>query len=267
MPATITVLAKGSSTTESVGEENSTPASQSTMSPQLAEPRVEPISSTQALVAQENKGNGFWKLVRFGLLAGAAIVAGAVAVSLLSSHSEEKPSTDVTSSTNDQWIHFSDNDILAINIYLQCHEVELWSHYEAHRKAIDAEIQAELSECFSSEMEVALVFQKGSLWAKIVTRIKSAWDSFGNYIKTEGEKLDRKLNISKITQKIQKVFKNSIAKTKQILTSPQAKTTCKVFVQVVHIGSSLATILGFIDPEHQTALSAFLDAWINGGNS
>jgi hypothetical protein len=218
---------------------------------------------TQPVAPQKEESSGFWTFVGLGALAIGAVIVGAAIAALSERESEATPSTKTKASPQpeDQWVGLADGDIIAMNFHVESREVNLWNLYQTNRELLEAELQDELRGCFDPDMEIAIVFQEGSVWAKMIVRVKTAWDSLGNRISTTAQNIKRQLNISEIVRKLQLAFKNFVAKTKQVVSSPVVKGTYKVFTNLVTLASGVTSILNYIDPEHKTALATMLTDW------
>lgn len=221
-----------------------------------------PVEISKDQVAEEETGS-FWTWVGLGAVAVGAVIAGAVYTLYSSSESEadSSPSNASTTELRDQIVNLGDADVMAMSFHIEIDNTDLWTLYQTNQNLLEAELQEQLKDCFSPDMDVAIAFQKGSLWTKIVIRVKTAWDAFGNRISIINKSVQRQINISKIERKISEVFRNFVAKTKGIVTSPKVKTTFKFFAEVASFASSIASIIGFIDPDHHTALSQMLLSW------
>ncbi|HEX8249617.1 MAG TPA: hypothetical protein VF599_15680 [Pyrinomonadaceae bacterium] len=233
-----------------------------------------PVKSFQApkKEATTESTGSFWSWVGLG----AAVAVGAVAVAAaaavvayaISESEETSPETESSgaieskeymidpSAAQEQVINMADGDILALRFHIESKEVDLWNLYRTNREFFEAELQAQITGCFTPDMEVVFVFREGSLWANMVVRVKTAWDSAGRRISTTTQTMARRLNLSEIGRKLTKAVQNVIAKTRRLFTSPIVKGTAKRVSGFVSLASGITAIIDFFDNHRD---------WIQGG--
>jgi len=173
---------------------------------------------------------------------------------------------DQTQPNTAEWVKLRENDVLAMSIYIESDECDLWTVYSKYRDDFAKVVRVAVSDYVGPELESLVIIQKGSLWVKIVLRFKSSWDSLGRYVNS-GVKVAQ-LNVTDIGRRIRSAISDFAAKVVGIAKAPGtkaiAKTTYRVFKGAASLAGLVLPILSFFGIHGASELGDLLRQWGSG---
>jgi hypothetical protein len=142
-------------------------------------------------------------------------------------------------------VTLQNNDFLTLNINFESDEENLWNLYQANKDRLHDELNAAVEEYFGSDIDFVIFIEKGSLWIRILARVKSSVNA-----------IKKQVDLSGLFRKLQTIISSLNA-------NPRIKVVWRVFRETLSVASMLIPVLEFLGISGASEIGESINEWLN----
>lgn len=163
---------------------------------------------------------------------------------------------------NDVLLDLKGSEVLAVTCHVTSDDLDLSSLYAQHPAEIKAAVEGAIRSYFGAKIESLVVITPGSLWVRVVARVKSAWNSAGMKIKSTYDTVKLRINLSELSRRIAAAVTNTAKRLGAAVKSPQfrasVRTSYNVLVGIINLAAAIAPVLEFFGISGASELADYI---------
>lgn len=148
-------------------------------------------------------------------------------------------------SGRDEWVEITGQQLLLLSVRLSNEDgTDPWIAYQAWGHEMQAAYEEVLRGAFGPHIEFKLQIQRGSIFARIIARVKSAWGSAKESVEATFQRA--RVNISDVRRKLCEVTNRFFRRASDFMNHPKtrvvAETTWHLTKETANVAASVVAI-------------------------